>query len=98
VFRCGAPNPRRSGTGTEGDAVAVREFIDSQLPAYMMPATFTVLDTLPLTSSGKVDRKKLPVSTLDTSGAGGGDEHTEAGHKTLAEIWQQLLNVDQVNL
>src|SRR5262249_3143963 len=39
----------------------LRRFLAKQLPATMMPATFVMLETLPLTPSGKVDRRALPV-------------------------------------
>ncbi|MBG0566360.1 amino acid adenylation domain-containing protein [Actinoplanes aureus] len=39
---------------------AAREAVRRRLPSYMMPAAFTVLDALPLNSSGKVDRFALP--------------------------------------
>lgn len=37
-----------------------REFLTSKLPAYMAPAFFVFLDRLPLTPSGKIDRRTLP--------------------------------------
>jgi amino acid adenylation domain-containing protein len=42
------------------DARTLREALRTQLPDYMVPAQFVLLDALPLTASGKVDRKRLP--------------------------------------
>lgn len=47
-------------TGTEIDAKEIRAHIGKKLPKYMLPHIFTQLDTMPLTSSGKVNRKALP--------------------------------------
>jgi len=40
---------------------ALQEFLQNNLNEYMLPAVWTVLDKLPLTSNGKIDRKSLPV-------------------------------------
>lgn len=63
------------------------------LPPYMVPATYIVLDKMPVTSNGKVDRKGLPspeplAQTLQQSRA----PETEIEQK-LAQIWQPILNV-----
>ena len=69
---------------------ALRAYLAERLPLPMIPATFTVLAALPLTASGKVDRKALPQS--DGAGAQGAPRPvatpTQAG---VAEIWRSLL-------
>ena len=77
---------------------SLREELSARLPAYMVPASFTRLDELPLTVSGKTDRKRLPLPT-------GGDrprleqEYVEpegAAEIRLAEIFAEVLHVDRV--
>lgn len=49
--------PTAESTLTDG---ALREFLSSQLPDYMVPAVFVRMDSLPLNGSGKIDRAALP--------------------------------------
>ncbi len=52
-------------TGTEVDAKDIRNHIGKKLPKYMLPHICTHIDTMPLTSSGKVNRKALPEINLE---------------------------------
>ncbi|WP_068776273.1 non-ribosomal peptide synthetase [Paenibacillus sp. FJAT-26967] len=66
----------------------------AELPEYMVPAHFVVLDKLPLTPHGKVDRKALPEP--DQAAGPGADyvaPRSEAEHK-LAVIWHEILGLD----
>ncbi len=77
----------------------LRQFLLDFLPEYMVPAFFVQLKALPLTANGKVNRQLLP--TPDTSRT----ELKEAyiaprtpNEKILADIWAQVLRVEQVGI
>jgi amino acid adenylation domain-containing protein len=81
-------------TGKAGspDANVLREHITGGLPEYMIPSAFVVLDQLPLTSNGKVDRKVLPAPDRTVHFVAPRTP-TEAA---LAEIFERLLHVENV--
>jgi thioesterase domain-containing protein len=69
---------------------ALRDHVAGRLPDYMVPARFVVLEELPRTATGKVDRPALPPPPR-TTGAGG--RLAEGTETLLARLWQQVLGV-----
>ncbi|GAA0331130.1 hypothetical protein GCM10009087_46620 [Sphingomonas oligophenolica] len=82
------------------DEVTLRDTLRERLPAYMVPSTIVAIDHLPLSSSGKLDRrallKRVPTVAVTANGRGAapGDE-TE---RLIATIWQDLLGIDHVGV
>jgi amino acid adenylation domain-containing protein/non-ribosomal peptide synthase protein (TIGR01720 family) len=77
----------------------LRDFLRDRLPDYMLPAAVLLLAALPLTPTGKVDRRALP--SPDASGSR--DVEVAAAPSTstqaaLAEIWSDLLGVPEVSV
>lgn len=83
---------------TELNVLEIREFLAVGLPEYMLPSYFYRVDDIPLTSNGKVDGKKL---TANEAGLDPGTEYIAPGtdlEKKIAEIWKDVLNVDNVGV
>ena len=81
------------------DGSALREFLAGRLPSYLVPSQVTVLDRLPLTGNGKLDRPAL--ETLGT--AGDEREHGYVAPRTptesvLADIWASILSADPIGV
>lgn len=75
------------------DEEALRQHMQAGLPDYMLPARYVRLECLPLSGSGKIDRKALPVPSTESSG-----EPPRAGlEKTIADIWRALLQLESVS-
>lgn len=77
----------------------LRNFLQEKLPEYMLPSAFVILETLPLTANGKVDRKSLSAleiirPNLEVAYV---MPQTEA-EQTIANIWQQALNVEKIGI
>jgi len=73
---------------------ALREHLATKLPSYMVPAAFVVLDQLPLTPSGKVDRKSLPAPLAAIAPPDSASVPMTEMEQTLANIWQTLLGLE----
>ncbi|NEY36597.1 AMP-binding protein, partial [Streptomyces sp. PRKS01-65] len=90
VPAAGAAAPAASG---------LRAALRRVLPEHMVPSSFTVLDALPLTVSGKLDRRALPAPDF---GWGAGEREYTAprtpAERTLAGIWTEVLGLDRVGV
>jgi acyl carrier protein len=78
---------------------AIRHFLKEKLPEYMAPSAFVLLDKLPLTSNGKIDRKALPAPDQTRP------EFEQCYvpprspiEEMLAAIWQEVLNIDRIGI
>ncbi|MFF0729911.1 phosphopantetheine-binding protein, partial [Streptomyces sp. NPDC004134] len=88
------PAGNDEGVGTFED---VRDWLSGRLPEHMLPSSVSVVDSLPLTANGKLDRAALrdlvvqPLSTRDS-----GDQPVTDTERLLAGIWSQVLRTDSV--
>ncbi|MCV0387675.1 MAG: amino acid adenylation domain-containing protein, partial [Nitrobacter sp.] len=92
-----APRAETHASGDAADALAERlaAFLKQVLPAYMVPARIVVLERLPVLSSGKVDRRSLPLpdATARSFVAPQGPVET-----AMARLWADVLKVPQVGV
>nr|WP_255425211.1 MULTISPECIES: non-ribosomal peptide synthetase [Corallococcus] len=73
------------------DASALRAFLKERLPDFMVPSAFEALESLPLTPSGKVDRRLLRARVAPTGNAAEYVAPATPEELTLAGIWTELL-------
>ncbi len=75
----------------------LKDYLSAQLPDYMVPAYFVKLDSFPMNTSGKIDRKALPEPTLTSDDS----NYVPPSNKTeeeLCSIWQEVLGLDKVGI
>ncbi|GAA0372815.1 non-ribosomal peptide synthase/polyketide synthase [Bacillus horti] len=76
----------------------IRQFLESRLPSYMVPASIVVLDQLPTTSNGKIDRKALPAPVIDEGMKDLYERARTEVEKELVQIWEDLLGRSQIGI
>lgn len=77
----------------------IRKFLLTHLPDYMIPGTYHVLDALPLTPTGKVDRLALQTYRPSVSGVRKPtDSPRSEMEKFIAETWKDVLGVDHITV
>ncbi|NEQ77289.1 MAG: amino acid adenylation domain-containing protein [Okeania sp. SIO2C9] len=76
----------------------LKQYLKQRLPEYMIPSGFVVLPQLPLTPNGKLDRKALPAADLVSSVSTEYVAPETDTQKVLAEIWKEVLGIEQVGM
>ncbi|MEU6587507.1 amino acid adenylation domain-containing protein, partial [Nocardia sp. NPDC046763] len=77
------------------DTTVLSELAERMLPAHMVPATIIVLDTIPLTPAGKLDRRALPEPELEVTEYRAPET---AAQQAVAEVIAEVLRLDRVGL
>ncbi|PCR95715.1 non-ribosomal peptide synthetase [Pseudomonas fluorescens] len=83
-------------SGEPLDIGELRGHLLEQLPDYMVPTAFVHLDAMPLSPNGKLDRKAMPAPDQSGQLLRGYEAPVGDVECRIAEIWQTLLNVEQV--
>jgi acyl carrier protein len=76
----------------------LREALKQTLPDYMIPAAFVILDQLPLSPSGKIDRLALPAPDFTAAVDGGYVAPRTDAERVLTGIWADVLGVERVGV
>lgn len=76
----------------------LRQWLAASLPAYMVPAVFVRLDALPVNSSGKLDRKALPVTEIQAPSAAAFALPGSATEEQVLRIWQDILGLEKISV
>ncbi len=78
---------------------SLRSFLQKELPAYMIPTAFIHLDAFPLTLNGKIDTKALPKPDFsNVTNASDFIAPRNEDEKKMAEIWKELLDIEEVGV
>jgi amino acid adenylation domain-containing protein len=86
-------------TGSSATINELRNYLESKLPHYMVPAAFVVIEAMPLLPNGKVNTKALP--ELDAIRSAPLEEYVAPANpreEALARIWSEVLGVEQVGV
>jgi acyl-coenzyme A synthetase/AMP-(fatty) acid ligase len=83
--------------GSERDASQIRAYLSDKLPDYMVPPYVIFMDNLPLTSSGKLNRKNLPSpdSVLERASI---VKPSNKNEEVLFGLWKDLLKIENISV
>jgi amino acid adenylation domain-containing protein/FkbM family methyltransferase len=92
------PRPVAAGDATAAppDALVLRNWLAERLPEYLVPNTVTILDALPLTAHGKIDRAALPPPAA--AAAAPHAAPANAAERALLDIWIEILGRDGIGV
>ena len=83
---------------SEANAKEIREWLSRKLPEFMVPARIGILERMPLTPNGKVDRKALEAMEVGTHRPAGRTEARDDFERRIREIWLSILHRDDFGL
>ncbi len=86
-----------TSTSARTAAASLRTWLGQRLPGHMVPGQFVVLDELPRTPNGKLDRAALPVPKRSVARAGQVEPRTDV-ERTVARIWAEILEVPDLGI
>ncbi|HKS14132.1 MAG TPA: amino acid adenylation domain-containing protein [Pseudomonas sp.] len=87
---------RRAGVPDGLDGATLRAHLLAHVPEYMVPAAYVGLEALPLTANGKVDRRALPMPSLEALTGARFEAPATPLEARLAGLWAQVLDVERV--
>lgn len=87
------PQEEPGGQAWPVEPAQLREHLADELPPYMLPQSYTVIDEIPLTPNGKVNRDALP-APLPVQAAATTDAPATAEQKLVAEAWRECLGIE----
>jgi amino acid adenylation domain-containing protein len=86
-------NPRSMDVGK------LREYLQQQLPDYMVPSAFVCMDAMPLTRNGKIDLEALPAPTNSSLGVSANIiAPSNSTERVLTAIWTEILRLERVGI
>ncbi|MBZ4423366.1 non-ribosomal peptide synthetase, partial [Myxococcus sp. RHSTA-1-4] len=94
------PGDRRlvAYAASDSSAASLREHLVSLLPSHMVPSAFVLLDALPLSANGKLDRKALPAPVMQERNEGSFTGPRSDLEAKLTAIWASVLGVGELDV
>ncbi len=87
--------PQQDREPTDGE---LRSYLKSRLPKFMVPSIFVLLDEMPLTANGKVNRRAFPAPEASAISEGNFVAPRTPVEELLANLWAQVFSVEQVGV
>ncbi|KOS62277.1 amino acid adenylation domain-containing protein [Lysinibacillus agricola] len=84
--------------GVQVEQASIRDYLASNLPDYMVPERFFKLQEMPLSPTGKIDRKQLAAMEVTTSLNGPYDAPENDMQQLLADAWEYVLGIERVGI
>ncbi|HKV41917.1 MAG TPA: non-ribosomal peptide synthetase, partial [Blastocatellia bacterium] len=84
--------------GAAVDVGELRQVVKENLPAYMAPSGFVVLEAFPTTPNGKVDRRALPAPDLGNAAEESYAAPTTTVEEMLVDVWKEVLGRERIGI